>query len=290
MGFIGNLITSVGSSKIGQTIFRPGGVVDTLTKPIQYFGAVVANPVLSITQGPSAAMQKAQTSSFESQAGKVLLNTGTVAAAVLTGGTSVGRTAAIQIGKSLIPTTAKGSLTTAVVVTAGAGVLSTTKKPLEAVTKAPGALFNFGSNVGGLIEDPNLRSAEKLLKENPLITGVALAGTGLLVGKTLLPAVSSYLQGEKIEQAIKDIPVAGGSGVIAQTQATPQEIQKPFSPITAITPATQQVSSVKTGLKRTKRKPKQIPTSINQKVNVIVSNKNTSVGTKNYLNKRLLYN
>lgn len=289
MGFLSNIISSVGSSKIGQVIFKPKGVVDTLTKPVQYFGAMVANPVLTVTKGPQAAFDKAYTSSFESQAGKVLLNTGTVAAAVLTGGTSAGRTGLLTIGKSLIPTTAKQTLITGGLLVGGAGVLSSTKKPLEAVIKSPSAVFNFGKNIGGVIEDPNLKSAEKLLKENPLLSAVSLGAGALVVGKSVIPAVSSYLQGEKIEQAIKDIPIASNSGVIAvpQTQIQPQT---PLAPTTAITPATQPVTPTTTTKKKYSVTKKAQPQQINQRVNVIVQNKNTSTGTKNYLNKRVLHN
>jgi len=295
MGIFSNLIDKVAKIPIVNKVFQPGGIADKITSPIQYFGAIVANPGTTITQGPNAALQKAKDESFEKQAGKVLLNTGTVAAAVLTGGTTAGRTAATTIGKSLIPKTAKQVLVTAAVVPVAAGVLSQTKKPLDIVTKAPSALLEFGKDAGKLIEDPSLKNAEKLLKENPGVS-IALGGAGLIIGgKSLLPAAGAVTN-IQTKEAVQDltnqlsnIPTAGAI-VGEDTSKELTTTQKPFSPTTAITPATQiqKPTTQSMGVRRQKRKSTRSPVAVNQRVNILVQNKNSSIGTKNYLKREIL--
>lgn len=296
MGLLGNIIEKVGSSKVGKVVFKPGGVVDTITKPAQYLGAIVANPVTTVTKGLGAAMEKAKTESFEKQAGKVILNTGVVAGAVLTGGTSVGRTAATTLGKSLIPTTAKGAVITGATAIVGAGVLSKTDKPIEALAKAPSSLYNFGSNAGSLIEDPSLKNAEKLLKENPLLSAVSLGGAGLLVGKTLLPAVST-ITNLQTKEAVQDL-ITNQNDVLPKEKFALTDVNKektiaanPNIPTTPITPQTNNLVSTTTSKPRRKKKgsPRSLPQNISQRVNVIVQNKNSSIGikqNKKYLNAR----
>lgn len=302
MGLLSNVINKVGSSKVGKAVFKPGGVVDTITKPIQYVGAIVANPVTTVTKGVGAALEKAKTESFEKQAGKVLLNTGTVAAAVVTGGTSVGRTAAANVAKSLVPKTLTGKLAGAAGVVVATGALTKTDKPIEAVSKAPGALFNFGQNAGSLIEDPSLAAAEKLLKENPLISTIAVggaiaAGAGSIV--TGIGALENIKTRESVQDLTKQLsiqptpntqlPTDSGIRLIDESKPLPAN---PNVPATPITPQTGNLTTTKPRkVSKYKKKKSALPTSINQKVNVIVQNRNTSVGirqSKNYLNKRLL--
>jgi len=311
MGLFSNIISNIGSSKLGQKIFQPGGIIDKVTTPIQYFGAIVANPGTTITQGPNAALQKAKDESFEKQAGKVLLNTGTVAAAVLTGGTAAGRTVATTVGKSLVTKNNQFSLLKTTItggaVIGGAGLLSKTDKPIELLVSTPPKIFQAGQDAGAFLEDPSLKNAEKFLKENPEVAGLGALGLVFVGGKWVLPSALNYMQEKKTQSLITDIPT---NNIIPtpsplptvkeekpktyetvkeekpKTYETPQET---FSVPTAITPATAPLSKIQTGtVRRQKRKSMRSVPSVNQRVNVIVQNKNNAVGNKNYLKRSIL--
>ena len=295
MGLFSNIINKVGQSKIGQTIFKPQGIVDTITKPIQYFGAIVANPVTTIKEGPKADLTKAQTSSFESQAGKVLLNTGAVAAAVVTGGTSVGRSAAVKVGTAVI----KNPVKAAVVSVAAPAVISAVvanPKIITEVSKVPSKAAAFGSDVGTFTKEPTLNNALNIVKENPLIStliagGAIAAGAGSIV--TGIGALENIKTRESVQDLTKQlsaVPTAE-SVAVADTSKTITTTQTPFSPTTAITPATAPLPKTTTTRSLAKRKSKVKMPSINQRVNVIVQNKNTATGvkqSKNYLKRSIL--
>lgn len=298
MGLLGNLIQKVGQSTVGQVLFKPGGVVDIVTKPAQIIGTIVSNPVTTLTQGYGAAKQKVLNESVEKSIGKVVLNTGIAAGAVLTGGTSVGRTTALNIGKKLIPTTPKGIITTAVAAPIAVGVLSKTSKPLTTIAQAPGKLTAFGADVGTFIDEPSLKNAENILKQNPgvsiaLGTGAVIAGAGALVsGAGALTNIQTKEAVQDLTTQLSNTPSnnfpTAAPTVVKETPVTTE--QKPFTPSTAVTPATAPVSAY--GKKATKRKAqKKVSPSINQKVNVIVQNKNTTTGikqSKNYLKRSIL--
>lgn len=294
MGILGKIINKVGSSKIGQAVFKPGGIVDTITKPVQYVGAIVANPITTIKQSPKAALEEAKSKSFENQAGKVLLNTGVVGAAVLTGGTSVGRSAAVSLAKSLTPTTPKRIITAAVAAPIAIGVLKETKKPLEAVSKAPSELTQFGSDIGKFVENPSTTTAADIVQNSPLLTagaGLLLAGGAVKTGAAVAGAISNI----QTRDALKDLanqnntlPAGDSAKDITQKEITTP--QKAFIPETAITPATAKITSLQA--KRSRRRSYQKMNQVNQRVNVVVQNKSSSVGiksqNKNYLKRSIL--
>lgn len=294
MGIIGNLINKVGSSKIGQKVFQPGGAVDIITKPIQAVGVIVSHPITTVTKGYGAAKQEVLGESVEKSIGKVLLNTGTVAAAVLTGGTAAGRTAATTIAKSLVPKTAKQLAVTAVAAPVAIGVISQTKKPLTALAEAPGKLTAFGKDVGTFIEDPTIKNAEAILKENPGVSialgaGAVAAGAGALI--TGIGAVENIRTRESVVDLTKQLSTQQPTFALSPVGETPL----PANPQVAQTPVvaqTQVQSSLNGKVRRRKRKSMRSFPSINQRVNVVVQNKNTSTGirtsNKNYL-KREIY-
>jgi len=303
MGLLGNIIQKVGQSKIGQTVFKPGGVVDTITKPAQAIGVIVSNPITAITKGYGAAKQKVLNESVEKSIGKVILNTGTVAAAVVTGGTAAGRaavtTAVPKIVKAITPTTPKAILTTAIAAPIAIGVLKETKKPLEAITKAPGALTAFGSDVGKAIENPSISSITNIVKENPTVSAIA-GGLAIGAGAGALVTGIGALENIKTRESVQELTSTLGNQLPATTGVTSstdtskalQTEQKPFSPTTAVTPATAPLAQTTTRKVAKMKTRKQVPQAISQRVNVVVQNKNTSTGiksqSKNYL-KREVY-
>lgn len=210
--------------------------------------------------------------------------------------TKVGAAAATSIARSLIPTTAKQAVVTGTTAIVGYGVLSETKKPLEAVAKAPSALVNFGKDVGKFVEDPTLLNAEKILKENKGVS-VALATGGLILGgtalaKTLLPAAGA-VSNIQTKEAVQDLTNTLQN---VPNQISLVDTSKPIAsnsnvPSTPVTPQTQTMPSTSNNRKKYSRKVKALPQNITQRVNVVVQNKNSSVGikqSKNYL-KRSVY-
>lgn len=73
----------------------------------------------------------------------------------------------------------------------------------EAAINAPDSLANFGSNVGGLVEDPSLKNLEKIAKENPIITTVAGA-TGLVALGAAGRGVAGIVATVQNTQALKE--------------------------------------------------------------------------------------
>ena len=165
-----------------------------------------------------------------------------------------------------------------------AGVIS--KKP-ELVTSLPSKAFSTGQ---GLVD---------VIEEHPVASGIV----GGVTGGTLLYEGYKYLTGEKdVNVEIptvalpKEIPsvVAPEEDGISVIDKSGQMNTQPYNPTTEpITPKTEKVSSSGTVRRRKRKSKSSVPTSINQRVNVIVSNKSSSVGikqNKNYLRERLLYN
>lgn len=289
MGLFSNIVNKVGSSKIGQVVFKPGGIVDKITKPIQYVGAVVANPITAIKESPKVALEKAKTQSLEKQTGKVLLNTGTVAAAVLTGGTAAGRAAVVSVAKSLVPKTTTGKVVAALAAPAAVSAVVSNPKIISEVAKLPGKSAAFGSDVGTFTKEPTLENALNIVKENPLISTI-VAGGAIAAGAGALVTGVGALENIKTRESVQELtntltnqlPTTAENKTVSTTQT-------PFSPTTAITPATAPLPKTQTtGVRRLKRKSMRSPVSVNQKVNVIVQNKNTATGNKNYLKRSIL--
>lgn len=290
---VNKLVSNIGSSKVGQKVFKPGGVVDTITKPIQAVAVVTTKPITTLTKGYTEAKKQVTEQSLTKSIGQTLLNTGAVAAAVLTGGTSAGRSAAVKVAKALIPTTPKGVITAAVVAPIAAGVISKTTKPLEAITKAPGTLAAFGQDVGTFIDEPTLRNAEAILKENPGVS-IALGGGAALLGAGSIISGIGAIENIKTREAVNDLtdtlsagnslpPVSANTNTLPADKVIPSSNQ--IAPTTAITPATTNLTKSSSGVRRRKRKSTRSPSVINQRVNVLVSNNNT---TKRYLNRRAI--
>jgi len=107
---------------------------------------------------------------------------------------ATGLTASSSVGKSILSNVgtrfAKSSLLTQGGVIAGGivatNVLTSSSKAREELVNAPSSLANFGSNLGGVIENPSIENAKKLFMENPLISTTAVAVGGLAVGKAVL--------------------------------------------------------------------------------------------------------
>jgi len=283
----------------GQNTLKSGNV---LGKSLDVISGVFSHPITAVMKGVSASTKafteqtKGQRalSTLTATAGYVTAVTGAGALSGLTkagtfgGAVSKAISTAITgtakaIGKSFVAhpiSTSAGVLLGAPLV---AGVIS--KKP-ELITSLPSKAFAGGQGLVNVIEEHPVTSA--------VVGGVA--------GGTLLYEGYKYLtDGNKVEipsvALPKEIPSSvdeeDAISVIDKSGEFKTQPTQPFTPIT--TPTTPKTETLKNGSPTKRRKSKKTtpPQNISQKVNVIVSNKSSSIGvkqSKTYLKERLLYN
>lgn len=162
--------------------------------------AIFSSPITTLTKGLSAGIAETKAKTPTKSAIDVLKTTAVAAAAILTAGTSAGRAGAVAIGKSLAPKTIKGGVVTAVAGTVAAGALVSSPKIREQTVQAPSSLFNFGADVGKLVESPSLSNAKDVIVENPLASGIIGAGAALLAAPVVIPAVGGILTRNELEE------------------------------------------------------------------------------------------
>jgi hypothetical protein len=169
--------------------------VKSISTGLQAVAVAVANPVTLVTQGYSAAYNKTATASLASNITKIVVNTGTVAAGVVAGGTTAGRLIVTKAATSAV----SNPLKTAVVAVATPVVYGAiTSHPIETVkgtVSAGASLSNFGGNVAELAVHPSVANAIEVVKENPVISSLAaLAGVATIGGGIGLAAntLSTY--------------------------------------------------------------------------------------------------
>jgi hypothetical protein len=82
--------------------------------------------------------------------------------------------------------------------------VSSSKTLQSAIVNTPQSLTNFGSNIGGLVDNPSLESAQKIIKENPILTTATIGAVaiGSAVGATGL--VSNYLTAANTKAMVKN--------------------------------------------------------------------------------------
>jgi len=278
-------------SSIGKGIAKGLDVLTvSLAHPVQTATAVVSK---------KSTVQDVVTAHFaqplKEQIKDIVLGTAGIASTVV-GGAAIGGAAkagtlapkALAIGKALIPTTVKGKVIAAVAAPVVIGAVA--KEPVKSITtaaKAPGELAQFGGDIASFAANPSLSSAKQIVTESPILS----AATGLIVAggaiKTLAPAIATARQTEAIQEQTEAI--RGGVSVVDKSgefKALP--VAENNAPVPQ-TPQTQKISST-TAKKRTRRAKKAVVPSVNQRVNVIVANRNTSVGMKNYLKREVLLN
>jgi hypothetical protein len=173
-------------------------------------------------------------------------------------------------------------------------------KVQEVVVAAPSNFSNFVQNVGTEIETPTLEGAMKILKENPFLTaGTAVAFLGALGFSSILiaQAVKNYFKDDKVTVNVpEDKNNSSGETTINNYYPT-EPVQAAVVPTTPAvlptneeTPITPETTTITTGQKKRYRRAKaKEMQKISQRVNVIVSNRSSSVGIKNqrYLNERM---
>jgi len=277
MGLLGNLVNKVYTNVLDPfttVVSHPIKSVQAIVSPNIKFSDVVAQTVAEpkIQQITEA------------------ITTGLAVGSVLGVGKAIATKGVTTVAKALIPSTAKGKIATAIAVPVAAGVLTKTTKPIESISKVPSQLTAFGADVGTFIDNPTLLNAEKILKENPgvsvaLGTGAVLAGAGAVVSG--IGALENIQTRESVKELTKELKsdltqTPAVSNILpTTTTSTPQQVKlidtapQSNSSLVPVTPQTTAVSSTssKVGVRRRKRKSMRSPTSINQKVNVIIGNK-----------------
>lgn len=281
-------------SSIGKGIAKVLDVTTVaLAHPIQTATAVVSK---------KSTVQDVVTAHFaqplKEQIKDIVVGTAGIAATVV-GGAAIGTAAkagtllpaAGAAAKSLIPSTAKGKVVAAVAAPIVVGAVA--KEPVKSVKaaiSAPSELAQFGGDVATFAANPSVATAKEIIKESPVIS--AAVGAAVVGGAALkiLPAVATARQTEAIQEQTKAIEQATGGITVIDKSGEFKSLPaaENNAPIPQ-TPQTQKVSST-TVKKRARRAKKAVVPSVNQRVNVIVANRNTSTGMKNYLKREVLLN
>jgi len=258
--------------------------------PIQIAKAIV---------GPTTIKQVTQ-AHFAQPMGKQLtevamsgINIGTMVA----GGAAI-KTAAkagtlVTAVKTLLPTTIKGKVVAAVAAPVVLGaVISQPAKVIGAVAKTPAALANIGGNIANAAANPSIANIKAIFTENPVIAGGVVALGAIAGAKTLLPAVVTARQIEATQEQTKAIAgatAAMGGGVSVKDYS--QLSTQPLAPTTPTLPQTKTTTAQGVTTKRRKKRSlKAILPNISQRVNVLVSNRNSTIGikqSKKYIRKEV---
>ena len=97
--------------------------------------------------------------------------------------TPINTIGAVKAGFSSLSTTAK--------VLTGAGVIASipaivnNPKLVSSAFNAPSNISQFSGNIGTFTANPTLQNVGNIFSENPFLSGVAVAGAGLLIGKSV---------------------------------------------------------------------------------------------------------
>lgn len=294
MGLLGNLV-----NKLYTNVLDP-------------FTTVVSHPIKSIQAAidPNIKFKDVVAQTVAEPKGQQVveaISTGLALGSVFGAAKAVVTKGVTAAASALIPSTTKGKIIAGGSTLLGAAVLTETKKPLKTISEIPSNIGSFGSNVGKFIEDPSIAAAEKILKENPgtviaIGAGAAALGAGSLI--TGLGAIENIQTRESVKDLTKELKndLAGTPTTSNLVPTTPQKIslvdttpsQTNNAALVPTSPPTAQTQQLTTTKKKTpsRKVKKQTPINVNQRVNVLVQNKNSSIGiknqSKNYL-KRSVY-
>jgi hypothetical protein len=276
---------------ISRAVAAPVSFVSKPVAAVLNFATVATNSpiatVKAITQGGNS-YNNLVTESFnrpvQEQVLNTVVNTGIAAGAVLTAGTSVGRTAVI----ALLPKTPLGVVAAVpAALVGGSFIFNEPETAKDLAIDTTTGLINVGKNLGELVKEPTLENFKELVTDNPVLIGgaaLAIGGAAAIAGAGI---VSNILNREAVKENTEAILNSNNNNLpLTQTKKVDA-----LAPILPITPQTQTLTKTTT----TKRKKKKInpPMNISQKVNVMVNNKNSSVGIRvpqKYLNRQALYN
>ncbi len=202
------------------------------------------------------------------------------ATSVILGGAAVAAAAnpvaaaslASKVVKSIIPKSTLGKVAaSALVLPAAASIISNP----QTVKKGASGVFNVEKNLIKVGRNPTGENIKELITENPIIVGAA-AGAAALIGlKGASGAIASLVN----TKAIKENTQVTQAAQTTQGKVLPAEVAAPVP----VTPATQTIEATKLSdpTKSTKRrKSKRREAVINNRVNVLISNRNNNTGIR----------
>lgn len=199
-------------------------VKSVAVKALDLNAAAFSNP-LTFIKSPTAAVEKFKSQSKKERAVRIVGTTAVAAGAILTGGTSLGRTAAVTAAKKSVPAVGKtlfGSPGRAATTVLAAGVLTSSPTARKAAVALPKTVFNTGTTVGKAIEkSPNKEKLGEIAAKTALIG----AGAGVVAaGALLIPKVAGAVK-EKIKKGETPVLVNGQQvGTVASTAPVPTTI------------------------------------------------------------------
>ena len=304
MGLFGNIVSGVTKavkSTVSTVVAGVQNIPKAATQVLDLNKALFTNPITTIIN-PAKGIAESNKLSPVAATVKIAATTATAAAALLVPTTAVGRTTAVAVASSLVPKSVVGKVAAAAAVPIVAGAVIS--KPLEttkAVVEAPANLANLGGNIAELVAEPSLEKAKDIFKENPVLATTAAVATVAAVGLTTAGVVSSVLNTQAVKaqtQALKELPTSTSSvlpSAVSSAEQTSKEISTstPTVAQTPITPATEPLIATAGGGTSTttrRRKPASKPTNqyFNQKVAVVVQNRQNNVSSKRYIKNEVL--
>lgn len=206
---------------------------------------------------------------------KGLVITAAVGAGVLAAATPVGQ----AIASKVIPKSLGGKIAAGVAAPIIVGAVAENPvKAAKAAGKTATGLVNFGGNVASFAEDPSLQGAKDIFKENPVITtllggaGVLAVGGGLgLAANTAATFLNTQATNQDTNQGL-----LGSSDADFLPPVTSQQMVAGSQ-----VPVTAETQNLSTGSSSRRKKSKKVvePMKINNRVQVVIQN-------KNYINPR----
>lgn len=237
---------------------------------------------------------RTENKTVKSIAETALNNPYTTSAAIgVIGGIAATSGAAAATVKALTPASTLGKIGAVAAIPIVAGAIA--QQPaavIKGIATAPSALANFGGNAANLAADPSISNLKELVKENPVVSGIAAGAGAIAIGGGLGLAantVATYLNSKATKENTLgtgsaestpvgiNMPSAGGSIVPVSGDATSSKVP--------LTPATQEVRATTSTGKRKKRTTKQTP-SVKQSVTVNLQNRTLKIAK--YLSTRTL--
>lgn len=168
----------------------------------------------------------------------------------------------------------------------------------------PESLLHLGGDISKTSKDPTGANAKDLIQDNKVLLGVAGGALALTVGAKALPAILNFENTRAIkENTEKVIENTLGSSpsdkkyeptldLISQKKSTPtyaaDVVEVPATPVSAAPQTlakTETLKSTPTKKRKSTRRAHNTLTSINQRVSLIINNKNSM--SKRYLNQRM---
>jgi len=261
--------TFLPSSKVAQQ--RRNKIIDTFAptpevskaRRIDTFGTeskLVATGAIALAAGAAIA------------APAVVARAGGLAPAASKAGSAIARTAIANPGKAAVAG-----------IIAAPAIAGALRNDPKVVTRTAGGLANFQGNIYEAFKDPSKENFANIIKENPVISGIAAGGALLTAGAAgaALSGTANLFNTTATRENTKAIKESISGGVAAIPANNIQSV--PLSTGTPMTPQTQALSTVgprSVSRSRKKKAPQQIRQSV--RVNIINASR---LGNKTYIRK-----